>query len=104
MQQRADAVSSLVYEAKARVKDPVYGCVATISSLQHQIDALQNQLAIAQAQVVHMRMQEAVGLAALAKNSIESSSSLPSKLMTRTWLTPDAIGDQNNLGESLWSC
>ncbi|XP_057797831.1 LOB domain-containing protein 4-like [Salvia miltiorrhiza] len=55
--QRGDAVSSMVYEANARVRDPVYGCVGAISSLQQQIDALQTQLAIAQAEVVHMRMR-----------------------------------------------
>ncbi|XP_028799573.1 LOB domain-containing protein 4 [Neltuma alba] len=53
--QRSDAVSSMVYEANARVRDPVYGCVGAISSLQHQVDVLQTQLALAQAEVVHMR-------------------------------------------------
>ncbi|KAJ8560880.1 hypothetical protein K7X08_027070 [Anisodus acutangulus] len=55
--QRGDAVSSMVYEASARMKDPIYGCVGTISSLQHQIDLLQSQLATAQAELVHMKMQ-----------------------------------------------
>ncbi|XVF87045.1 hypothetical protein PTKIN_Ptkin18bG0089100 [Pterospermum kingtungense] len=54
--QRGDAVSSMVYEANARVRDPVYGCVAAISSLQQQIDALQTQLALAQAEVLHLRV------------------------------------------------
>ncbi|KAK8678959.1 hypothetical protein V6N13_144434 [Hibiscus sabdariffa] len=48
--QRADAVSSLVYEANARVRDPVYGCVGAISFLQNQVSQLQLQLAVAQAQ------------------------------------------------------
>ncbi|XP_012448039.1 LOB domain-containing protein 4 isoform X2 [Gossypium raimondii] len=56
--QRGDAVSSMVYEANARVRDPVYGCVGAISSLQQQIDALQTQLAMAQAEVVHLRQYE----------------------------------------------
>lgn len=55
-QQRADAVSSLVYEANARVRDPVYGCVGAISSLQEQVEALQAQLALAQAEMVRLRM------------------------------------------------
>ncbi|KAG9128851.1 hypothetical protein Leryth_009604 [Lithospermum erythrorhizon] len=55
--QRGDAVSSMVYEANARVRDPVYGCVGAISSLQQQIDLLQTQLALAQAEVVQMRMR-----------------------------------------------
>ncbi|EYU46299.1 hypothetical protein ABFS82_04G055300 [Erythranthe guttata] len=56
--QRGDAVSSMVYEANARVRDPVYGCVGAISSLQQQIDALQAELALAQAEVVHLRMRQ----------------------------------------------
>ncbi|KAG0481428.1 hypothetical protein HPP92_011936 [Vanilla planifolia] len=54
--QRSDAVSSLVYEANARVRDPVYGCVAAISSLQRQIDILQAQLALTQAEMVRLRL------------------------------------------------
>ncbi|KAL8162106.1 hypothetical protein V2J09_013595 [Rumex salicifolius] len=54
---RGDAVSSMVYEANARVRDPVYGCVGAISSLQRQIDALQAQLAVAHAEIVRMRMR-----------------------------------------------
>ncbi|TMW88865.1 hypothetical protein EJD97_017974 [Solanum chilense] len=56
--QRGDAVSSMVYEANARIKDPIYGCVGTISSLHHQIEFLHTQLAIAQAELVNMRMQQ----------------------------------------------
>lgn len=54
--QRGDAVSSMVYEANARVRDPVYGCVGAIASLQNQVSLLQMQLAVAQAEVVCMQM------------------------------------------------
>lgn len=64
-QHRSDAVSSMVYEANARVRDPVYGCVGAISSLQHQVDTLQTQLALAQAKMVHMRVRHAAHLAQL---------------------------------------
>ncbi|OAY80986.1 LOB domain-containing protein 4 [Ananas comosus] len=63
MQHRGDAVSSLVYEANARVRDPIYGCVGAISSLQQQIEALQAQLALAQAEMVHLRMRQSAYLA-----------------------------------------
>ncbi|XP_058181420.1 LOB domain-containing protein 12-like [Rhododendron vialii] len=55
--QRADAVSSLVYEANARMRDPVYGCVGAISYLQKQVSQLQMQLAVAQAEILCFQMQ-----------------------------------------------
>lgn len=73
MQRRSDAVSSMVYEANARVRDPVYGCVGAISSLQQQIDVLQKQLALAQAEMVHMRMRHAANLAQLGHSPIDST-------------------------------
>ncbi|KAG2383823.1 hypothetical protein LR48_Vigan10g281700 [Vigna angularis] len=42
--QREDAVNSLAYEAEARIKDPVYGCVGAISVLQRQVLKLQKEL------------------------------------------------------------
>ncbi|KAA8543706.1 hypothetical protein F0562_021548 [Nyssa sinensis] len=58
VQQRADAVSSLVYEANARVRDPVYGCVGAISYLQNQVSELQMQLAVAQTEILCIQMQQ----------------------------------------------
>ncbi|XP_075519880.1 LOB domain-containing protein 15-like [Primulina tabacum] len=55
--QRADAVSSMVYEANARLRDPVYGCAGSICQLQEQVSLLQEQLAKAQAQLVNMQCQ-----------------------------------------------
>ncbi|KAJ7970789.1 putative LOB domain-containing protein [Quillaja saponaria] len=42
--QREDAVNSLAYEAEARIKDPVYGCVGVLSLLQRQVIRLQKEL------------------------------------------------------------
>ncbi|KAL7124720.1 hypothetical protein ABFS83_14G067700 [Erythranthe nasuta] len=58
VQQRGDAVSSLVYEANARMRDPVYGCVGAISYLQNQVSQLQMQLAVAQAEILCIQMQQ----------------------------------------------
>lgn len=55
--QRADAVSSLVYEANARVRDPVYGCVGAISYLQSQVSELKMQLEVAQTEIMCIQMQ-----------------------------------------------
>ncbi|GAB2299340.1 hypothetical protein Dimus_033415 [Dionaea muscipula] len=56
--QRADAVNSLVYEASARIRDPVYGCVGAISYLQNLVSQLQMQLAVAQAEILGIQMQQ----------------------------------------------
>lgn len=42
--QREDAVNSLAYEAEARLRDPVYGCVGYISLLQHKLKQVQHDL------------------------------------------------------------
>ncbi|RVW60792.1 LOB domain-containing protein 1 [Vitis vinifera] len=34
---RADAVSSMVYEANARIRDPVYGCAATAAKCEDKL-------------------------------------------------------------------
>ncbi|KAI5080886.1 hypothetical protein GOP47_0004069 [Adiantum capillus-veneris] len=55
--QRGDAVSSMVYEANARIRDPIYGCVGAIANLQRQVLHLQTQLAVSQAQTVYAQLQ-----------------------------------------------
>ncbi|XP_042001428.1 LOB domain-containing protein 1-like [Salvia splendens] len=55
--QRADAVNSMVYEANARLRDPVYGCAGAICHLQKQISELQAELAKAQAEIMNMQCQ-----------------------------------------------
>ncbi|KAK9104381.1 hypothetical protein Scep_021225 [Stephania cephalantha] len=50
--QREDAVNSLAYEAEARIKDPVYGCVGAISVLQRQVHRLQSELDAANADLI----------------------------------------------------
>ncbi|GMH14767.1 hypothetical protein Nepgr_016608 [Nepenthes gracilis] len=42
--QREDAVNSLAYEAEARLRDPVYGCVGLISILQHRLKQVKTDL------------------------------------------------------------
>ena len=49
----------MVYEANARIRDPVYGCAGAICHLQKQVSELQAQLAKAQAEVVNMQCQQA---------------------------------------------
>ncbi|KAJ8556330.1 hypothetical protein K7X08_023088 [Anisodus acutangulus] len=48
---RLDAVVTLCYEALARVRDPIYGCVGHIFTLQQQVVTLQAELAYVQARL-----------------------------------------------------
>lgn len=48
----------MVYEASARIRDPVYGCAGAICQLQKQVSELQTQLAKAQAELVNMQCQQ----------------------------------------------
>lgn len=47
----------MVYEAEARIRDPVYGCAGAIYHLQRQVSELQAQLAKAQVEMVNMQFQ-----------------------------------------------
>ncbi|PSS14383.1 LOB domain-containing protein [Actinidia chinensis var. chinensis] len=107
--QRGDAVKSIVYEANARIRDPIYGCVGAISSLQHQIDVLQTQLALAQAEVVHMQMRQVSSSMSSnpATNSLENGSdkAIPISQTNKSLFNMDIMMvDQPNMGDSLWSC
>lgn len=106
--QRGDAVSSMVYEANARVRDPVYGCVGAISSLQQQIDLLQTQLAVAQAEAVHLRVRQTAS--SLWNNASEHSptySGSPSyskinESQAKPLFDMDMVVDHAAYGDSMW--
>ncbi|KAJ8620918.1 hypothetical protein MRB53_029447 [Persea americana] len=83
--QRADAVSSMVYEANARIRDPVYGCAGAICHLQKQVSELQTQLAKARAEVVNIQTQQANLLALVCMEMAHSEESQE--------LTPQPFGD-----------
>ncbi|PKI49148.1 hypothetical protein CRG98_030494 [Punica granatum] len=108
--QRSDAVSSMVYEANARVRDPVYGCVGAISCLQQQIDHLQKELALAQAEVVQLRLRQFGSDANAATNSPETASPSPTYVLSsshqsRSFFSMDLVDEASmRPEESLWSC
>lgn len=70
---RADAVSSMVYEANARLRDPVYGTAGAICQLQKQLSQLQAELAKAQAELLNMKCQQSNLLAMLINNNNNNS-------------------------------
>ncbi|CAM8928711.1 unnamed protein product [Rhodiola kirilowii] len=53
VQGRCEAVVTIAYEAQARLRDPVYGCVAHIFALQQQVVILQAQLMQVKAQLAN---------------------------------------------------
>lgn len=47
LRHREIAMSTLAWEAQARLVDPVYGCNSILDCLHHELKHLENQLAIA---------------------------------------------------------
>ncbi|XP_068644215.1 LOB domain-containing protein 21-like [Aristolochia californica] len=70
---REDTVTTLAYEAEARLRDPVYGCVADISLLQWKMVKLQEDLANAR-----VRLARYVNPPCLPSTSSVSLTSSPS--------------------------
>lgn len=54
---REDAVKAIVYEATARLRDPVYGSVGPIFHLQKMVEELKVQLESTRAQVLKSQEQ-----------------------------------------------
>lgn len=98
--QRADAVASMVYEAGARIRDPVYGCAGAICQLQKQVNELQAQLAKAQAEVVNMQLQQAnlVALICMEMAQTQTPQESPQQSVDNFISSPShSSGYQNNL-------
>jgi hypothetical protein len=72
--QRADTANSLVYEANLRLRDPVYGCMGAILTLQQQVQALEAELAAARAEIVRHRYRPPVAAASAAVATVLPSS------------------------------
>ncbi|XP_049404522.1 LOB domain-containing protein 1-like [Solanum stenotomum] len=88
-EQRVDAVNSMVYEANARIRDPVYGCAGAICQLQKQISELQAEFAKAQAEILNLKCQNSNLLALVCMEVSENSSS-------SLLLSSDHINDYEN--------
>ncbi|XP_025808905.1 LOB domain-containing protein 15-like isoform X2 [Panicum hallii] len=71
--QRADAANSLVYEANLRLRDPVYGCMGAILTLQQQVQALEAELATVRAEIVRHRYRPAAAAASPVATVLPSS-------------------------------
>ncbi|GJZ38551.1 LOB domain-containing protein 30-like protein [Tanacetum coccineum] len=54
---RLDAVVTVCYEAQARIRDPVYGCVAHLFALQQQVANLQAELSYFRSHLATLEVQ-----------------------------------------------
>ncbi|CAN1247426.1 LOB domain-containing protein 25 [Linum perenne] len=78
--QREDAVNSLAYEAEARLKDPVYGCVGAISVLQRQVIRLQKELDATNADLIRYAYTPPPATASSSSSSSYSYSAASSRM------------------------
>ncbi|KAF2296103.1 hypothetical protein P3X46_014274 [Hevea brasiliensis] len=69
VQNRSDAAITISYEALARMRDPVYGCVAHIFALQQQIASLQEEIEI----LGHQMASLTVGIASHGSSQTTST-------------------------------
>lgn len=94
----------MVYEANARLRDPVYGCAGAICHLQKQVSDLQAQLAKSQAELLSLRAEH-TNLAALIY--MEMSQHHPSQEpgINQFLDTSCFLGDDASIStwESLWA-
>ncbi|KAI7735953.1 hypothetical protein M8C21_022365 [Ambrosia artemisiifolia] len=105
--QRTDAVSSMVYEANARLRDPVYGCAGAICQLQKQVSELQAELAKAQAEVLNMQCQHSTLLSMICMEMDQQLVSSPTLQQQTPYENLNFYPDHDvNLGgvfEPLWT-
>ncbi|KAK8959410.1 LOB domain-containing protein 4 [Platanthera guangdongensis] len=100
---RADAVSSIVYEANARIRDPVYGCAGTVFMLQKQAAELQAQVARARADLIHVQTQHTNLLAVLmASSSMQTSAGHLPATDSPGFFYDGYAGDDSSGDGSVW--
>lgn len=84
---------SMVYEATARVRDPVYGCVGIISVLQKHVFELQSKLNEAVAETMALKTQ----LSNVLSSTILFDPALPDTML----LTPNDLSNSLQPAEFL---
>ncbi|KAL2641584.1 hypothetical protein R1flu_009171 [Riccia fluitans] len=77
VENRQDCVTSLAFEAEARMRDPVYGCVGAISSAQQRVASLKLEVDSLQECIDKMKLKgievpsdESLGISALPAGSV----------------------------------
>ncbi|XP_055819132.1 LOB domain-containing protein 1-like [Solanum dulcamara] len=95
--QRADAVNSMVYEANARIRDPVYGCAAIICQLQKQISELQADLVKAQVEILNVQGQNTNLVALICTQNRKNNSTTESPDHQRPYGNSTTSLEDNNV-------
>ncbi|CAA2978162.1 LOB domain-containing 16 [Olea europaea subsp. europaea] len=94
---RCEAVVTIAYEAQARIRDPVYGCVSQILALQQQVAYLQAQLMQVKAQLsqnlIESRNQESQWPSCNINGGMASS--FPT--FQTNYMSPSSISPQSSL-------
>ena len=67
----------MVYEANARIRDPVYGCTGSICQLQNQVNELQTELARTKAELINIQTQHASLMASISNPPIIETDDSP---------------------------
>ncbi|XP_064950741.1 LOB domain-containing protein 18-like [Musa acuminata AAA Group] len=92
---RLDAVVTICYEAQARLRDPVYGCVAHIFALQQQVVNLHAELSCLQAHLATLELPTPPPSLAspipFSMSDLSSSSTLPSTADLSTLFDPPLL-------------
>eukprot|EP00253_Pinus_taeda_P007854 PITA_07854 len=102
---RGDAVSSMVYEAEERIRDPVHGCVGVINDLQRKVAELQLQLESTQVELANISVEHGNLLTLLT--GYDPHGSYPNLYTTGIQEVEDTIMNPNVLDNDdplpLWS-
>ncbi|RWR96420.1 LOB domain-containing protein 12-like protein [Cinnamomum micranthum f. kanehirae] len=92
---REDAVKSMVYEAKARLRDPIYGCAGVIFCLQKHLKDLEIQLQSTKAQFLESQAQRDQLLKVLAESNHFDPFAQFNNLISDRY---NLVSDDNTLG------
>jgi hypothetical protein len=75
----------MVYEANLRLRDPVYGCMGAISTLQQQVQSLQAELHAIRAEILKYKYREA---ASFISSQVSIPTNANSQALSRPLILP----------------
>lgn len=91
-------MNSLAYEAEARLRDPVYGCIGAIALLQRKMFELQQDLAIARARLARYNISTVTTTGTNINNFSSPSSSSSCNFLQSDFSTNNSLVGFNDFG------